>query len=72
VDFYHEGSLVCWTDSGLEMIQCVSYNGTDTGTKVSSYSRLIIQLLVYSNPLIHYVGGLISISELSKQVVFAS
>jgi hypothetical protein len=35
VDFYHEGSLVCWTDSGLEMIQCVSYNGTDTGTKVS-------------------------------------
>ena len=34
MDFYHEGSLVCWTDSGLEMIQCVSYNGTDTGTKV--------------------------------------
>jgi len=44
VDFYHEGSLVCWTDSGLEMIQCVSYNGTNTGTKVSFF----IVVLFYS------------------------
>ncbi|XP_023718934.1 low-density lipoprotein receptor-related protein 6-like, partial [Cryptotermes secundus] len=34
VDFYHEGNLVCWTDNGLEMIQCVPYNGTVTGAKV--------------------------------------
>jgi hypothetical protein len=35
VDFYHEGNLVCWTDHGLEMIQCIPYNGTVTGTKVN-------------------------------------
>ncbi|KAJ9592050.1 hypothetical protein L9F63_001429, partial [Diploptera punctata] len=33
VDFYYEGGLVCWTDHGLEMIQCISYNGTVTGPK---------------------------------------
>nr|CAD7443152.1 unnamed protein product [Timema bartmani] len=31
VDFYYEGNLVCWTEHGLEMIQCVSYNGTYVG-----------------------------------------
>nr|CAD7457230.1 unnamed protein product [Timema tahoe] len=34
VDFYYEGNLVCWTEHGLEMIQCVSYNGTYVGPKV--------------------------------------
>ncbi|XP_075213889.1 low-density lipoprotein receptor-related protein 6 [Lycorma delicatula] len=33
LDFYYEGSLVCWTDHGLEMIQCIVYNGTHTGSK---------------------------------------
>lgn len=26
--------MVCWTDNGLEMIQCIPYNGTVTGAKV--------------------------------------
>ncbi|XP_039278794.1 low-density lipoprotein receptor-related protein 6 [Nilaparvata lugens] len=34
VDFYHAGSLVCWTDQGLEMIQCMHFNGTNTGPKM--------------------------------------
>ncbi|XP_069679259.1 low-density lipoprotein receptor-related protein 6 [Periplaneta americana] len=34
IDFYYEGNLVCWTDHGLEMIQCISYNGTYIGSKV--------------------------------------
>ncbi|RZF35698.1 hypothetical protein LSTR_LSTR009566 [Laodelphax striatellus] len=34
VDFYHAGSLVCWTDQGLEMIQCMTFNGTHTGPKM--------------------------------------
>lgn len=28
LDFYHERNLVCWSDIGLEMIQCVRANGT--------------------------------------------
>lgn len=35
VDFYYAGSLVCWTDHGLEMIQCVTYNNTETTNRVS-------------------------------------
>ncbi|XP_063231013.1 low-density lipoprotein receptor-related protein 6 isoform X2 [Bacillus rossius redtenbacheri] len=34
LDFYYEGSLVCWTEHASEMIQCVSYNGTTAGPKV--------------------------------------
>jgi len=29
VDFYHAGSLVCWTDHGKEMIACQPTNRTD-------------------------------------------
>nr|CAD7429275.1 unnamed protein product [Timema monikensis] len=36
VDFYYEGNLVCWTEHGLEMIQCVSYNGTYVGPKLAN------------------------------------
>uniref|UniRef100_A0A224X518 Putative nidogen n=1 Tax=Panstrongylus lignarius TaxID=156445 RepID=A0A224X518_9HEMI len=33
IDFYYEGRQVCWTDSRLGTIQCVSYNGTNVGPK---------------------------------------
>ncbi|XP_066992022.2 low-density lipoprotein receptor-related protein 6 [Anabrus simplex] len=35
VDYYYKGGLVCWTDQALEMIQCVSYNGTTSGPKMT-------------------------------------
>lgn len=28
VDYHYAKGLVCWTDHGLEMIQCINYNGT--------------------------------------------
>lgn len=33
LDFYFEHELVCWSDSGLEIIQCIRTNGTHTGEK---------------------------------------
>lgn len=45
VDFYYAGSLVCWTDHGLEMIQCVTYNNTETTNKVSYL--IVFSILIY-------------------------
>jgi len=33
LDFYYEQGLICWSDSNLEIIQCVQYNGTHTGER---------------------------------------
>ncbi|XP_076640079.1 low-density lipoprotein receptor-related protein 6 isoform X1 [Colletes latitarsis] len=33
LDFYFEHELVCWSDSGLEIIQCIQTNGTHTGER---------------------------------------
>lgn len=33
LDFYFERELVCWSDSGLEIIQCARTNGTHTGER---------------------------------------
>ncbi|XP_029038470.2 low-density lipoprotein receptor-related protein 6 isoform X1 [Osmia bicornis bicornis] len=33
IDFYFEHDLVCWSDSGLEIIQCVQTNGTHMGER---------------------------------------
>ncbi|XP_003704485.2 low-density lipoprotein receptor-related protein 6 [Megachile rotundata] len=33
IDFYFEHELVCWSDSGLEIIQCVQTNGTHMGER---------------------------------------
>jgi hypothetical protein len=43
LDFYYERGLVCWSDSALEMIQCVRTNGTYT--QVSSDPRLRLHIL---------------------------
>ncbi|KAG8306441.1 hypothetical protein J6590_046757, partial [Homalodisca vitripennis] len=34
VDYYYAGSRICWTDRGLEMIQCVTYNGSEAYNRV--------------------------------------
>ncbi|XP_033324031.1 low-density lipoprotein receptor-related protein 6 [Megalopta genalis] len=34
LDFYFEQELVCWSDSGLEIIQCVQTNGTHPGERM--------------------------------------
>ncbi|XP_049808128.1 low-density lipoprotein receptor-related protein 6 [Schistocerca nitens] len=34
VDFLFDEGLLCWTDNGLEMIQCVSYDGKVPGAKI--------------------------------------
>lgn len=35
LDFNYAAKKLCWTDHGLEMIQCVTYNGVDVENKVS-------------------------------------
>ncbi|XP_047359021.1 low-density lipoprotein receptor-related protein 6 [Vespa velutina] len=42
LDFYYERGLVCWSDSGLEMIQCVPSNGTYTGEKMTVVNSSLI------------------------------
>lgn len=38
LDFFYEKNLVCWTDQGLETIQCMKMNGSHPGTTVSVIS----------------------------------
>lgn len=39
LDFFYEKQLVCWTDQGLETIECMKLNnGTSMGTKYSVVS----------------------------------
>lgn len=35
LDFYYEKNLVCWTDQGLETIQCMKMNGSHPGQMYS-------------------------------------
>lgn len=35
VDFLHRKDLICWSDQTAELIQCMSYNETHVGEKVS-------------------------------------
>uniref|UniRef100_A0A1B6BXD2 EGF-like domain-containing protein n=1 Tax=Clastoptera arizonana TaxID=38151 RepID=A0A1B6BXD2_9HEMI len=42
VDFYYAGSQICWTDHGLEMIQCVTYNGSEVYNKVGIVTTALI------------------------------
>ncbi|XP_012250592.2 low-density lipoprotein receptor-related protein 6 [Athalia rosae] len=42
LDFYWERSLVCWSDSGLETIQCVASNSTHTGEKTTVVNSSLI------------------------------
>lgn len=42
LDFYYERELVCWSDSGLETIQCARSNGTHTGEKVTIVNSNLI------------------------------
>ncbi|KAG7206637.1 hypothetical protein KM043_000315 [Ampulex compressa] len=42
LDFYYERNLVCWSDSGLEMIQCVHSNGTYTGERTTVVNSSLI------------------------------
>lgn len=35
LDFCYDSGLICWTDHGLELIQCASYNGTHATNRVS-------------------------------------
>lgn len=35
VDFLHRKDLICWSDQTAELIQCMSYNETHVGDKVS-------------------------------------
>lgn len=34
LDFNYAAQKLCWTDHGLEMIQCVTYNGVEVENKV--------------------------------------
>lgn len=34
LDFHYAEQKLCWTDHGLEMIQCVTYNGVEVENKV--------------------------------------
>lgn len=34
LDINYAAQKLCWTDHGLEMIQCMSYNGIEVGNKV--------------------------------------
>lgn len=42
LDFYWERRLVCWSDSGLEMIQCVHTNGTHAGERMTVVNSSLI------------------------------
>lgn len=42
LDFYYERELICWSDSGLEMIQCSFFNGTYTGEKITVVNSSLI------------------------------
>ncbi|XP_011500691.1 PREDICTED: low-density lipoprotein receptor-related protein 6 isoform X2 [Ceratosolen solmsi marchali] len=42
LDFYYERSLVCWSDSALEMIQCVRTNGTYTQEPITVVNSSLI------------------------------
>ncbi|XP_015518016.1 low-density lipoprotein receptor-related protein 6 isoform X1 [Neodiprion lecontei] len=42
LDFYYERNLVCWSDSGLEVIQCVNSNSTYTGDKFTVVNSSMI------------------------------
>lgn len=35
VDFIHRSNLICWSDQTAELIQCMNYNETYSGEKVS-------------------------------------
>ncbi|XP_011297971.1 low-density lipoprotein receptor-related protein 6 [Fopius arisanus] len=42
LDFFWERRLVCWSDSGLEMIQCVKTNGTHSGDRITVANTSLI------------------------------
>ncbi|XP_011154181.1 low-density lipoprotein receptor-related protein 6 isoform X2 [Harpegnathos saltator] len=42
LDFYYERGLICWSDSGLEMIQCIRANGTHTGERMTVVNSSLI------------------------------
>lgn len=42
LDFYWERRLVCWSDSGSEMIQCVHTNGTHVGERMTVVNSSLI------------------------------
>ncbi|XP_012280055.1 low-density lipoprotein receptor-related protein 6 [Orussus abietinus] len=42
LDFYYERSLVCWSDSVLEVIQCVRSNATYTGERMTVVNSSLI------------------------------
>lgn len=42
LDFYHERGLVCWSDSSLEMIQCIRSNGTHAGERMTVVNSSLI------------------------------
>ncbi|XP_011066151.1 PREDICTED: low-density lipoprotein receptor-related protein 6 isoform X2 [Acromyrmex echinatior] len=42
LDFFYERELICWSDSNLEMIQCIHYNGTHTGEKITVVNSSLI------------------------------
>ncbi|XP_014229515.1 low-density lipoprotein receptor-related protein 6 [Trichogramma pretiosum] len=42
LDFYYERGLVCWSDSALEMIQCVHTNGTHTQDPITVVNSSMI------------------------------
>ncbi|XP_058789142.1 low-density lipoprotein receptor-related protein 6 [Phymastichus coffea] len=42
LDFYHERGLVCWSDPGLELIQCVHTNGTYTQDPITVVNSSLI------------------------------
>lgn len=42
LDFYYERSLVCWSDSGLEVIQCVRLNGTQSVERTTVVNSSLI------------------------------
>lgn len=46
VDFIYRKSLICWSDQTAELIQCMHYNETYSGEKVSTaaYWQFLIEL----------------------------
>ncbi|KAK0099194.1 hypothetical protein PV326_000031 [Microctonus aethiopoides] len=42
LDFFWDRRLVCWSDSGVEKIQCIKTNGTHTGEKITVVNTTLV------------------------------
>lgn len=49
VDFIHSKNLICWSDQTAELIQCMNYNETFSGEKVSLSSLLTLSLKLHKH-----------------------